>query len=103
MENYTAEELLEIAKELGLPCEIVLDEFGCVSIDVEFDGLEWAIELGAESPFYHSVVLKAVDASEEIPHYFVNAWNEDHITSTAYVVMESMSLSSETRSLFMAQ
>ena len=88
MENYTAEELLEIAKELGLPCEIVLDEFGCVSIDVVFDGLEWAIELGAESPFYHSVVLKAVDASEEIPHYFVNAWNEDHITSTAYVVID---------------
>jgi hypothetical protein len=91
MENYTAEELLKIAEELGLPCRIVMNEFGNVSIDIEIDGLgglEWAIELGAESPFYHSVILKAVDASEEIPHHFVNAWNEDHITSTAYVLID---------------
>lgn len=27
MENYTAEELLAIVEELGLPCEIVIDEF----------------------------------------------------------------------------
>jgi hypothetical protein len=92
MENYTAEELLEIVGELGLPCEIAIDDDRLVSIDVELDGLDWSIELGAESPFYHSVILKAVDASEEIPHHFVNTWNEDHITSTAYVLTDPETL-----------
>ena len=89
MENYTAEELLGIVEELGLPCEIVIDEDQDVSIDVELDELEWSIQLGPESPFYHSVVLKAVDVSEEIPNQFVNIWNQDHITSTAYVLADS--------------
>ena len=88
MENYTAEELLGIVEELGLPCEIVIDEDQDVSIDIELDELEWSIQLGPESPFYRSVVMKAVDVSEEIPNQFVNTWNQDHITSTAYVLAD---------------
>jgi hypothetical protein len=88
VEHYTAEELLEIVEELGLPCEIVIDEDQDVSIDVELDELEWSIQLGPESLFYRSVVLKAVDVSEEIPNQFVNTWNQDHITSTAYVLAD---------------
>ena len=88
MENYTAEELLGIVEELGLPCEIVTDDAQDVSIEVEFEGLDWSIQLGPESPFYHSVVLKAVDVSEEDPHTFANDWNQEHITSTAYALVD---------------
>ena len=88
MENYTAEELLGIVEELGLPCEIVTDDDQDVSIEVEFEGLDWSIQLGQESPFYHSVVLKAVDVSEEDPHTSANDWNQEHITSTAYALVD---------------
>ncbi len=88
MENYTAEELLGIVEELGLPCEIVIDEFGRVSIEVQLDEVDWTIELGMESPFYHSVLLKAVDISVEIPFSFANEWNEGHVTSSVYVLTD---------------
>jgi hypothetical protein len=92
VENYTAEELLRIVEELGLPSEIVIDEDQDVSIVVKFDGLEWAIQLGQESPFYHSVILKAVDVSAEDPQSFANKWNQDHITSTAYALVDPETL-----------
>jgi hypothetical protein len=88
MENYTAEELLAIVEELGLPCEIVIDEFERVSIEVQLDEGDWTIELGTESPFCNSVLLKAVDTSVEIPFSFANEWNEAHVTSTAYVLTD---------------
>ena len=88
MENYTAEELLEILESLGLPGEIVIDDDRDVSIDIELDGLEWSVQLGTESPFYRSVVLKAVNITGDIPHTFVNMWNRDHITSAAYAITD---------------
>ena len=84
--------MLRIVEELGLPSEIVIDEDQDVSIVVELDGLEWAIQLGQESPFYHSVVLKAVNVSAEDPQSFANKWNQDHITSTAYALVDPETL-----------
>jgi len=73
MENYTAEELLEILEGLGLPGEIVVDEDKEVSIEIELDDFEWSIELGSESPFYRSVLLTSVNVYEDAPHALVNS------------------------------
>jgi Putative bacterial sensory transduction regulator len=86
MENYTAEELLEILNGLGLPGEIVVDEDKEVSIEIELDDIEWSIELGSESPFYRSVLLTSVNVYEDAPHALVNSWNQNHITSSTYLL-----------------
>lgn len=88
MENYTAEELLEILEGLGLPGEIVIDEDKEVSIEIELDDFEWSIELGSESPFYRSVLLTSVNVYEEAPHALVNSWNQNHITSSTYLLTD---------------
>ena len=88
MENYTAEELLEILEGLGLPGEIVVDEDKEVSIEIELDDFEWSIELGSESPFYRSVLLTSVNVYEDAPHALVNSWNQNHITSSTYMLTD---------------
>ena len=89
MENYTAEELLEIVEGLGLTGEIVVDEDNDVSIEISIDDLEWSIQLGPESPFYRSVLLSSVNVYEEVPQTFVNRWNRDHLTSSICILMDS--------------
>jgi hypothetical protein len=91
MENYTAEELLEIVESLGLSGEIVIDEDNDVSIEIVMDDLEWSIQLGPESPFYRSVLLSSVNIYEEIPQALVNRWNRDHITSSTSILMDAES------------
>ncbi len=89
MENYTAEELLEIVESLGLSGEIVIDEDNDVSIEIELEDFEWSIELGPESPFYRSVLLTSVNVYEDAPHVLVNSWNQNHITSSTYLLTDN--------------
>ena len=47
MEAFTAEELAEIVRELGLPAEVEVDDDHEVSISVVLDDLYWSIDLGS--------------------------------------------------------
>ena len=55
MEAFTAEELAEIVRELGLPAEIEIDDDQEVSISVVLDDLYWSIDLdfGRQAQFAH--------------------------------------------------
>ena len=79
METFTAEEIAEIVRELGLPAEIETDENGFVSIEVVTDDLEWTIYLGDNGPFFGSISLGALKLIDEDPLAYANNWNRKHI------------------------
>ena len=51
MEAFTAEELAEIVRELGLPAEIEIDDDQSSRINVITDDVEWSVMVMASSPF----------------------------------------------------
>jgi hypothetical protein len=57
MEAFTAEELAEIVRELGLPAEIEIDDDQSARINVITDDVEWSVILGDNGPFYRSVCV----------------------------------------------
>ena len=79
METFTADEIVEIVHELGLPAEIEVDEDGFVSIEVVTDDLEWTIYLGDNGPFFGSIALGALKLIDEDPLAYANNWNRKHI------------------------
>jgi len=85
MEAFTAEELAEIVRELGLPAEVEVDDDHEVSILVVLDDLYWSIDLGSESPFYRSMTALVL---EEDPLKFANQWNRDHLSTVLYTAID---------------
>jgi hypothetical protein len=89
MENYTAEEILEIVHGLGLPGEIVTDEDDLPAIDIEFEEFKWQILLGGDSPFFSHITLFAFKSVPQSSHSAIHAWNRDHATSTSFLLIDS--------------
>jgi len=79
MEAFTAEELAEIVRELGLPAEIEIDDDQSARINVITDDVEWSVILGDNGPFYRSVALATHKFVEEEPFAYANSWNFGHI------------------------
>ena len=79
MEAFTAEELAEIVRELGLPAEIEIDDDQSSRINVITDDVEWSVILGDNGPFYRSVALATHKFVEEEPFAYANSWNFGHI------------------------
>ena len=79
MEAFTAEELAEIVRELGLPAEIEIDDDHSTRINVKTDDVEWSVILGDNGPFYRSVALATHKFVEEEPFAYANSWNFGHI------------------------
>ena len=79
MEAFTAEELAEIVRELGLPAEIEIDDDQSSRINVITDDVEWSVILGDNGPFYRSVALATHKFVEEEPFAYANSWNFAHI------------------------
>jgi len=79
MEAFTAEELAEIVRELGLPAEIEINEDQSARINVITDDVEWSVILGDNGPFYRSVALATHKFVEEEPFAYANSWNFAHI------------------------
>ena len=79
MEAFTAEELAEIVRELGLPAEIEIDDDQSARINVITDDVEWSVILGDNGPFYRSVALATHKFVEEEPFAYANSWNFAHI------------------------
>jgi hypothetical protein len=79
MEAFTAEELAEIVRELGLPAEIEIDDDHSTRIVVNTDDVEWSVILGDNGPFYRSVALATHKFVEEEPFAYANSWNFAHI------------------------
>ena len=88
MEAFTAEELVEIVRELGLPAEVEVDDDHEVSISVVLDDLYWSIDLGSESPFYRSMTMHSALILEEDPLKFANQWNRDHLSTVLYTAID---------------
>ena len=88
MEAFTAEELAEIVRELGLPAEVEVDDDHEVSISVVLDDLYWSIDLGSESPFYRSMTMHSALILEEDPLKFANQWNRDHLSNVLYTAID---------------
>ena len=79
MEAFTAEELAEIVRELGLPAEIEINEDQSARINVITDDVEWSVILGDNGPFYRSVALATHKFVDEEPFAYANSWNFAHI------------------------
>jgi hypothetical protein len=79
MEAFTAEELAEIIRELGLPAEIEIDDDHSTRIVVNTDDVEWSVILGDNGPFYRSVALATHKFVDEEPFAYANSWNFAHI------------------------
>jgi len=79
MEAFTAEELAEIVRELGLPAEIEIDDDQSARINVITDDVEWSVILGDNGPFYRSVALATHKFVEEEPFAYANSCNFGHI------------------------
>jgi hypothetical protein len=79
MEAFTAEELAEIVRELGLPAEVEVDDDQSARINVITDDVEWSVILGDNGPFYRSVALATHKFVEEEPFAYANSWNFGHI------------------------
>lgn len=88
MEAFTAEELAEIVRELGLPAEIEIDDDQEVSILVVLDDLYWSIDLESESPFYRSMTMHSAITLDEDPLKFANEWNRGHLSTVAYTAID---------------
>jgi len=79
MEAFTAEELAEIVRELGLPAEIEIDDDHSTRIVVNTDDVEWSVILDDNGPFYRSVTLSTYKFIEDEPLSYANSWNILHI------------------------
>ena len=79
MEAFTAEELAEIVRELGLPAEIEIDDDHSTRIVVDTDDVEWSVILDDNGPFYRSVTLSTYKFIEDEPLSYANKWNISHI------------------------
>ena len=65
MEAFTAEELAEIVRELGLPAEVEVDDDHSTRINISTDDVEWSVILGDNGPFYRSVALSTYKFVED--------------------------------------
>ena len=79
MEAFTAEELAEIVRELGLPAEVEVDDDHSTRIVVNTDDVEWSVILDDNGPFYRSVTLSTYKFIEDEPLSYANSWNILHI------------------------
>ena len=79
MEAFTAEELAEIVRELGLPAEVEVDDDHSTRINISTDDIEWSVILGDNGPFYRSVALSTFKFIEDEPLMYANRWNFEHI------------------------
>jgi len=79
MDAFTAEELAEIVRELGLPAEIEIDDDHSTRIVVNTDDVEWSVILDDNGPFYRSVTLSTYKFIEDEPLSYANSWNILHI------------------------
>lgn len=79
MEAFTAEEIADIVRELGLPAEVEADDEQNTRINVSTDDVEWSVILGDNGPFYRSVALSTHKFIEEEPLKYANRWNFEHI------------------------
>ena len=79
MEAFTAEELAEIVRELGLPAEVEVDDDHSTRIVVNTGDVEWSVILDDNGPFYRSVTLSTYKFIEDEPLSYANSWNILHI------------------------
>jgi hypothetical protein len=79
MESFTAEEIAEIVRDLGLPAEIEVNDEQSACINVITDDVEWSILLGDNGPFYRSVALATHKFIKDEPLLYANNWNYAHI------------------------
>lgn len=79
MPTFTADELIAMVSDLGLPAELEADENEFQTISCEFDGMVWKMLLGDDGPFFSSIILTTHRFVSVDPFRYANEWNMVHI------------------------